>query len=459
MNNNNYIVLRSVLTIFIILICSSSITAQSGSQMVVSFRETGDSVDFSDFPDFSAIYITSDIPNLVVKSGVSPILYRTMTGPNKELIIVTPTEQKLEFEAEGYRSVIVDIPPMRPRQVVWLHVERVLSKPMLGKLTVTTRPSGADVVLSGIQKSYKTPTTIDSLVAGVYSMRISLNAYESYNQQVVINEGEVAVVNVTLQPIYGKITVLTNPSGAVFWLSGNTKLHKSPGSIDSLVPGAYSLIISMDEYESYERQVRVLAGEEQVINVTLIKKQAVVEKPTVVEPPAQPPRSQTTSQSQKDLEGSAKNDDNSITTGMVRRPSHGAAIALSVVIPGAGQIYSKRGIGWLWAIASVGSAGYSAYYYQEKASLTKAYESAYSSYISAQSVELARQYRNESEAHFAALTKAHDNMMIGLGAFAAVYVVQLLDGVIAKPKTLGVADKMSLQIDRGATISFNYRFK
>jgi hypothetical protein len=457
MKNNSYNVLRSILTIFIILICNSSISAQSGSQMVVSFRETGDSVDFSDFPDFSAIYITSDIPNLVVKSGVS-LIYRTMTGPNKELIIVTPTEQKLEFEAEGYRSVIVDIPPMRPRQVVWLHVERVLPKPIPGKLTVTTRPSGADVVLSGIQKSYKTPTTIDSLVAGVYSMRISLNAYESYNQQVVINEGEVAVVDVTLQPIYGKITVVTSPPGAVFWLSGNSTYYRSPGSINDVVPGTYNLNISMDGYEPYyDRKVEISAGVEQVIDVALVKKQVVVEKPTVVEPPAQTPRSQTTSQSQKDLEGSAKNDDNNISTGMVRRPSHGAAIALSVVIPGAGQIYSKRGIGWLWVIASVGSAGYSAYYYQEKASLTKAYESAYSSYLSAQSVELARQYRSESEAQFQALNKAHNNMINGFRAFAAVYVLQLLDAAIITPKPIYVTDNMSVRFGNGSLLKLNYK--
>lgn len=448
MNSNRPKILATI-TIYICAILFSSITyAQVNVQMVVSFKETGDPVDFTDFPDFSAVYITSDIPDLVVTSGVS-LIFRTVIGSNKELLIVTPTEQTMEFNSNGYNSVTIEIPPLRPRQIVWLHVEQFIPQPILGEISLTTRPAGANVVVSGKESTFKTPAKIDKLIAGIYNVSVSLKDYETYNVQVALSEGETKAFDITLKPMYGSILVASNPSNASFRLSGNTKISTTPGVIENLTTGVYNLIVTLEGYETDERQIRVTAGQELFVDVSLVKKpEVIVNPPTIVRQVEQTPKESGKMGGTKEMDDPAK---------MIRKPKKGATIAYSVFIPGAGQIYSKRGIGWLWATAGIGSATFSVLSYLELETKTYDYNVAYANYKNATSVVLAQKYRNESEVKFVAMTKAHDKMIIGIGAFASVYIIQLVDAAIAKPKAFNMADKMSLQLKKGGTISFNYR--
>jgi len=361
--------------------------AQPIAEMIVTVKDTGAPVEFGDHPGFSAIYITYDIPNLNVSFLINPIFITEPDRNNKALLyFVTPTEHKIVFEADGYQKLEYDITTLTGEQVIYLHVERYIPKPMLGKIHVISMPTGAKVSLLGSAKSYISPATIDSLAAGTYTIEVALEGYETITFEVVLSEDEERTINFTLVSVVEEI------------------------------------------------------AEPPIVEVP----------PPVTVPP--PVNDQIV-----EKEGTLKLD--SMSASMVKQPSRGTSVALSIAFPGAGQIYSKRGIGWLWAVAGAGSAAFGVLSYQNKMAKVKAFDSAYANYLNAQNVELARQYRAESEAHYTAMEKAHDNMMVGFGALAAVYAVQLIDALIAKPKTVQFSEYSSLSLQSNGTLVYQHKLR
>jgi hypothetical protein len=91
--------------------------------------------------------------------------------------------------------------------------------PIYGSLDLVTSPSGATITIDG--KNYgTTPSTINQLLIGDYSVQLNREGFASVNKTISVNEGTNAIINETL--MNGReITINSIPSGADLFINRN----------------------------------------------------------------------------------------------------------------------------------------------------------------------------------------------------------------------------------------------
>ena len=118
------------------------------------------------------------------------------------------------------------------------------------------------------------------------------------------------------------------------------------------------------------------------------------------------------------------------TTDSVLRKKHNPklAIALSAVVPGAGQIYNHKA--WKVPIiyAGLGASGYCVYHF---AKLTSQYKLEYRYRMQGKTELLDPRFASKDDETILSMKKYHQrNMEISIAATAVVYVLNLIDAVV-----------------------------
>lgn len=70
-----------------------------------------------------------------------------------------------------------------------------------GSIFVTSQPSGAQVMLSGILQEQRTPVRIQDVMAGTHMLKLTLEDYEDYTQQITVEAGREVQVNSSLRQL------------------------------------------------------------------------------------------------------------------------------------------------------------------------------------------------------------------------------------------------------------------
>ena len=68
-----------------------------------------------------------------------------------------------------------------------------------GSIFVTSQPTGAQVTLSGVVQARRTPVQIQDVMAGTHMLKLTLEDYEDYTQQIIVEVGREVQVNSTLR--------------------------------------------------------------------------------------------------------------------------------------------------------------------------------------------------------------------------------------------------------------------
>ena len=71
--------------------------------------------------------------------------------------------------------------------------------PQTGSIFVTSEPPGAQVTLAGVLQTQRTPVQIQDVMAGTHMLKLTLEDYEDYTQQITVEAGREAQVNPTLR--------------------------------------------------------------------------------------------------------------------------------------------------------------------------------------------------------------------------------------------------------------------
>lgn len=145
-----------------------------------------------------------------------------------------------------------------------------------GVLSVSSIPSGADILLDGISRGV-TPKTISGLEPGEYSFTLVKEGYAQYQRNVTISPGRPAIVTAILTPLYGSLRIQSSPSGADVLLDGEPA-GETPLVVDTLSPGDHAVSLSKTGYGTTNRTATVTAGQEKLLFVTLQKKHDGSEK-------------------------------------------------------------------------------------------------------------------------------------------------------------------------------------
>jgi len=137
-----------------------------------------------------------------------------------------------------------------------------ISEVPTGSLHITSAPSGARIILEGVEKGV-TPATLERVPAGPLNLILSLPGYHNATLSVSVIARETVEVSTQLVEQTGASTgilvVDSSLPGAMVSLDGNGQ-GNTPCTIDALAPGIHSLVVSLDGYYPFEGEVNIAAG-------------------------------------------------------------------------------------------------------------------------------------------------------------------------------------------------------
>jgi hypothetical protein len=116
------------------------------------------------------------------------------------------------------------------------------------------------------------------------------------------------------------------------------------------------------------------------------------------------------------------------------RPSKSRAVVRSMFIPGGGHIYTRRARGYLYMTTVVGSVGFAGYQYYNAGQKSVEFDKAMDDYRKARTLSEASLYRDRVLKVQTDWDLANAHMDIGLIVAAGVYVFQLMDIAVTRPK-------------------------
>lgn len=205
--------------------------AQGSKSFQVDILRTGPSVDFSDFPDFAAIHVKSEIPTIRITSEIS--LISTITISDAELLlIVSPTEQRLVLSSEGYERKVIELPALSPRQIVWIHISDAFGTAVVDVSNPKTGRVWMDRNL-GASRAATSPTDREAY-GDLYQWGRATDGHEKRNS------GKQSLLSASDAPSVDGFIVVT--SGPYDWRSlKNDNLWQGSNEMNNPCPSGYRL--------------------------------------------------------------------------------------------------------------------------------------------------------------------------------------------------------------------------
>ena len=145
-------------------------------------------------------------------------------------------------------------------------IEKVVEEESYGSLTVSTIP-WANIFING--KNYgTTPITLDTLKAGLYSVRLENPKFPDWETKVTIAKGKTTKIAHKFSG-FGALIVNATPWGTVF-LDG-TLIGQTPLTLDKIPTRKHEIKVSKEGYEDFIKTFTMKEGETERISVRLNK--------------------------------------------------------------------------------------------------------------------------------------------------------------------------------------------
>jgi phage replication-related protein YjqB (UPF0714/DUF867 family) len=141
---------------------------------------------------------------------------------------------------------------------------------IVGATSFNSTPSGAVIVVDGINTGKTTPYTITNMLPGDHTYTISLSGYHDVSGTVTITDSQTSTVTETLTLIVGSIGFSSTPSGARILINGADTHQVTPITITDLVPGNYTYTLSIPGYYDITDNVTIVGDQTTNIVNTLI---------------------------------------------------------------------------------------------------------------------------------------------------------------------------------------------
>lgn len=201
-------------------------------------------------PDYGSIYVTS-----------SPEQGASITLNGLDLDQTTPAtlerlptgEHTLVLSHQWYGTVTKKITIKAGEQ----SSETIAMSPTFGELTV--QASGdEEVIVNGSSKG--TGTWKGRLAPGVYQVEVRKTAHKPARRQVAVKSGDVEVLELSPEPIYSSLRVVSDPLDAEIFLNGES-YGMAPKIIRDVLVGSYELELRKPSFGIYRANVEVTEGQ------------------------------------------------------------------------------------------------------------------------------------------------------------------------------------------------------
>ena len=139
-----------------------------------------------------------------------------------------------------------------------------------GTALISSRPDQADVSIDGKRVGEKTTAQL-KLTPGYHLIRVEKAGSGVAEQSVVIEADQINIFEFPLHagdPVRGTLEVKTTPPGAAIVINGRDPRGASPSELE-LPPGIYGVRLSLDGYQTAEREVTIAPEKSQAVEITL----------------------------------------------------------------------------------------------------------------------------------------------------------------------------------------------
>jgi len=177
----------------------------------------------------------------------------------------------------------------------------MISESEVGIIAIKTEPDSAVISVNGIQHRYKTPSIIEKLVPGNYTVLLELEGYKDHTEMVEVKAKEQAAIDHEFVPVDAEITPkagrleisaysakTSQPLLAAFYLNDRLEKATAHALTLDLKPGAYEIRLEAIGYEIWEDTVQVDENTTTKANAQMEKIGLAPEEPAPGEEPLAP---------------------------------------------------------------------------------------------------------------------------------------------------------------------------
>ncbi len=228
---------------------TTTVTINPGQTTVINAQLTPQpaSLTINSNPSGAKVYVDGDY------RGTTPLTLN-----------LTPGTHSIKLTKQDYQDYTTTI-TLNPGESKTISVTLT---PAFGYLSVDSSPAGAKVYVDG---SYIGDTPIENykLSIGQHSLKITKQGYQDYTTTIILNPGDSKTLNIELTPIFGYLTINSNPSGATVFIDG-TKIGKTPIEKHKILTGTHRVLVKMNGYHEESFNVLIQSNKELSFNVELI---------------------------------------------------------------------------------------------------------------------------------------------------------------------------------------------
>jgi len=253
-------------------------TVLSAGNHFVRFYKSGYQVVEKDFylSPGSYIQVTGQLQPLVLyanatiyssPSGATVLLDGVQQGFTPLTIqSIVPGYHTIRIQKEGYQAKeqSVQFAPGESKTINATLNPSIIN----GTLQVFVQPVDSQIMLDGI--NYGTANGQMTLVVqpGNHTLQVQKSGYANFSQDFYVQSGEAKVFNVTLQPLAGKFSVRSSPSGADIFINGSSTGETTSETFE-MSPGVYQLTLKKTGYQDWTTTVTLQSGDNPTIEAQL----------------------------------------------------------------------------------------------------------------------------------------------------------------------------------------------
>lgn len=177
---------------------------------------------------------------------------------------ISPGKHTVSLSKPLYYSVVKEI-ELAPGDMLPLDLEL---KPNYGSVAISSEPTGAQIMLNNRQELSTTPHTVSPIQSGTYSLKVSLQDYRDYIQDVTISDDVQTKVHAVLTPAFGWLNITATPNVAQVFIDGR-QIGMTPLSDYRLPSGEYVLSVKADFYKEHQEKILVEDGKKVTLEPVL----------------------------------------------------------------------------------------------------------------------------------------------------------------------------------------------
>ncbi|MBX3180251.1 MAG: SUMF1/EgtB/PvdO family nonheme iron enzyme [Candidatus Hydrogenedentes bacterium] len=144
-------------------------------------------------------------------------------------------------------------------------------EPLVGYLTVESRPEGAEVILNGSDRLGVTPIRRHPLGVGEHQFEVLLENYYSYKSDMLDVKADHQYgtnTTINLKPLEGRLIVTSTPTGATIWINGGKRPEVTPKDF-TLPPGNYIVDVHAPGHIMTGDRVKLEPNQEVRVSLTM----------------------------------------------------------------------------------------------------------------------------------------------------------------------------------------------